>query len=119
MSLGAIEVQRLGTNAVDVIPELKVLLRSTNPLAVSLTAHTLAEIGVESVPVLRDAFADTNQLRRTAILLGLRWIAFGGHTNECMPIIISALQDPDAKVRSHAGYLLQVTSTDELHYIGW
>jgi len=112
----------LGTNAAGAIPQLDYQLRhrtdedqSRSRLWGFMVIHALAGIGVDSAPVLKAAFADPKQSNRYDILWSLRWLALNGHTNECMPSLLAALEDQDPKVRARATNLLQVVSTNELY----
>ena len=105
----------LGTNAASAIPQLQAKLENrTDFYLVKDASRALAGIGPPSVAALRSAFANPEQINRPAILWSFRWLSFSGCSNDCMPIIIAALEDDDANVRASATNFLRMRSSGEL-----
>jgi hypothetical protein len=114
-AFGVKAIWLLGTNAVSAIPQLQAKLENrTNFYLVKDASRALAGIGPPSVPALRSAFANPEQINRPAILWSFRWLSFSGCSNDCMPIVIAALEDDDANVRASATNFLRMRSSDEL-----
>ena len=114
LGLGAHGLWILGTNAATAIPELNNMMQNrTNTMLAHQAIYALTGIGGDSIPVMQAAFSDPQFPYRLTILWNLRSLAFSGHTNECMPIIIGALEDWDARVRSKATNFLQVPTYRE------
>jgi hypothetical protein len=100
---GSLGIWILGTNATTAIPELTAMMKgATNSFSVSRAIFTLSQVGEPAIPVLLSALADQTQPYRQNIVWNLGRLALAGHTNPCLPILVEALNDSDAWVRSEA-----------------
>lgn len=113
-SFGMKAIWVLGTNATSAIPKLQAKLQNRTNFSLVLDAsQALAGIGPPSLLTLRSAFDDPEQINRQAILWSIRWLSFRGCSNDCMPIVIAALEDDDANIRASATNFLKFTSSDK------
>ena len=117
-ALGMHGIELCGTNAASAIPALNsVMITRTNTLEQQFAIDALTGIGGQSIPVLKAAFADQKHPFRPTILSSLHRLSLSGYTNECMPIIIAALEDRNPSVRDMATNLLQGSFTNHLRGI--
>ena len=93
----------LGTNAAAAIPELSSLMRNrTNANLCSQASFAPASIGPASIPALRSAFADSQQINREKIFSSIMMLSIHQGSKECLPIITAALEDVNPVVRALA-----------------
>jgi hypothetical protein len=95
----------LGPNAASAVPELKSMLG--DPEAADRVIKALVHIGEDGIPALESAFADPQQINRWHVLWGLSEMVRAGHTNRCLPTLVTALADADVHVRLAATNFVQ------------
>jgi hypothetical protein len=96
----------LGTNANSAVPELTAMLNNTNARRSQKAMGALTLIGSKGLPVLTNAFADTNRPNRIALIYHIGWMAEAVGTNAVYPLVTKALEDHDPKVRQAAERLV-------------
>lgn len=100
---GWLGIHLLGSKAARSIPMLEVMMKKPDKTGHGNQAVILlGTLGEQAIPVLQRGLADPGQPDRRAIVWALRNIAAGGDTDACQPILVAALQDQDAAVRSAA-----------------
>jgi len=98
----------LGTNAVSAIPELKAMMSEpTKPLTAATAIEALGYIGEPAIPVLQSALADPKQLHRADTVRAISRLAYDGHSNACLPLLVQVLNDQHEEVRVTAASALE------------
>jgi len=102
-----------GTNAACAIPAVAQLLIYHNSLQVKAEASIiLSEIGPAALPAIRQAMSSTNALVRALVVTTTGWL--GTNSAPLIPDVVTALTDPDLKVRIAATNFLGTLDRHDL-----
>ncbi len=105
----------LGTKAVSAIPALEALMKDrTRPESSFHAIMALGSIGEQSVPVLMAALADPQQPNRSQIVNSFHNLTSERGANACLAIVVKALTDKDASVRTAATNVLKFRAPSAL-----
>ncbi len=104
--------QTLGTNAALAVEDLNSLMRDgTHPLTCVRATMALGSLGPYAFPALSNALFTTNQHERQLVALELFEMVHDPTvgTNQVLPLVIRAAQDPDPRVSKYAvGFLNEI-----------